>query len=89
MRRVLIGAATVLVAVVAGALVGLPVGGPTLVSRMWLWLNTPALLGALALGGNVHGGGGPAIYFTFPLQWFLIGFVVSFLFLKRRENAHA
>jgi hypothetical protein len=89
MLRVMSGAATVVVAAVAGFLIGLPFGGPSLISRLWFWLNAPALSAALALGGNVHGAGAPVIYFTFPLEWFLIGFVLSFLFLKPKEDAHA
>lgn len=87
--RLAFGVFAIVLAIAISFLMRNPMAPGSVLSRVWLWLNSPALIlaGWLSRGRTADA---IAAYGTFPLQWFLIGVAVSFMFLhKRHESKHA
>lgn len=55
----------------------------------WGYLNLPSVLAGAIVAGNPHAWNGTAMAVMFLLQWFLIGFVPTFLIATGYRRAAA
>ena len=53
--------------------------------NLWLYLNSPAMIMIVLTTGNIHPTNLVLICSVSFIQWFAIGYILSFTFIRRRK----
>jgi hypothetical protein len=58
----------------------------SLLTEIWMWLNTPSLFAGLIISGNVHQPSFVAWTTTYFAQWLAIGYLIAFVAYRKGKQ---